>query len=419
MKPKILIIGDDIRHPSGVSNICKNIILGTIDKYDWVQLACKKTHNEHGSIIDVSESISKLTNIKNCYARLYCNTGYGSESILFKILDEEQPDAVLFITDPRYYTWLFNLDNQIRKVCPMIYYHVWDNDPLPKFNQKYYDSCDSIGCISKLTYSLVDALTEASTTKCSYIPHGVDTNVFTKLKESDTQKSKYNLLEGGCEFAVFCNNANMRRKQLPTVMEAFDKFCSLLPKDKAEKTLLMFHTNQIGEGNHDIVELSSELYAHRNIIFSTTKVDEITLNRMYNTFDVTINLASNEGFGLATAESLSAGTPIICTKTGGLADQITDNCEWGVGIDPKIRKLSGDGITHYLYEDFVCTSDAAKALLSIYSKSQEERLKMGKSGREFIENNFSLDNMNSLISNLIDQTIKDFLPIRELKIKKL
>ena len=140
---------------------------------------------------------------------------------------------------------------------------------------------------------------------------------------------------------------------------------------------------------------------------------------MYNTFDVTINLASNEGFGLATAESLSAGTPIICNKTGGLLDQITDECEWAIGVEPKIRKLSGDGTTHYLYEDFVCTSDVAKAMLSLHSKSQKERLNMGKTGREYIIKNFSIDNMNSLISNLIDQTIKDFLPIRELKIKKL
>ena len=42
---------------------------------------------------------------------------------------------------------------------------------------------------------------------------------------------------------------------------------------------------------------------------------------LYNMADVTINIASNEGFGLGTAESLMAGVPIIVNVTGGLQDQ--------------------------------------------------------------------------------------------------
>ena len=419
MKSKILLIGDDIRYPSGVGNICKNIILETIDKYDWVQMACQKQHPEKGNIIDVSESISKLTKTENCYARLYCSSGYGDEATLFKVLEQEKPNAVVFMTDPRYYTWLFKLDNQIRQVCPLIYYHVWDNDPIPEFNKKLYMSCDGIACISKLTFSVVSSLTESSNITCKYVPHGIDTDVFYKLSESKTSESKHNLLQTGCDFALFCNNANMRRKQLPTVMEAYDKFCRLLPEEQADKTILMFHTNQVGEGGHDILKLSEQLYPTRNIIFSTTKVDELTLNRMYNTFDITINTASNEGFGLSTTESLSAGTPIICNKTGGLSDQIDDDNTWGIGITPQIRKLSGDKSTPYLYEDFVDSDDVARAIMTLYNKTSEERLAMGKLGREFIEKNFPLKVMTEGMSDVIDTTIKNFKPRGELKIRKL
>ena len=41
------------------------------------------------------------------------------------------------------------------------------------------------------------------------------------------------------------------------------------------------------------------------------------MNFLYNIADVTINIASNEGFGLATCESLMSGTPIIVNVTGG------------------------------------------------------------------------------------------------------
>ena len=48
---------------------------------------------------------------------------------------------------------------------------------------------------------------------------------------------------------------------------------------------------------------------HKNLIY------------LYNIADVTVNMASNEGFGLSGAESLIAGTPIINNVTGGLQDQ--------------------------------------------------------------------------------------------------
>ena len=56
-----------------------------------------------------------------------------------------------------------------------------------------------------------------------------------------------------------------------------------------------------------------------NINFKKRTQNELNWN--YNIADVTINIANNEGFGLATAESIKAGTPIIVNVTGGLQDQ--------------------------------------------------------------------------------------------------
>ena len=53
-------------------------------------------------------------------------------------------------------------------------------------------------------------------------------------------------------------------------------------------------------------------------MFTKSKYPEWELNYLYNMADITINVASNEGFGLTTAESVMAGTPIIVTVTGGL-----------------------------------------------------------------------------------------------------
>ena len=38
-KKKILLLSDDLRMSSGVGTVSKNFVLGTLDKYDWVQIA--------------------------------------------------------------------------------------------------------------------------------------------------------------------------------------------------------------------------------------------------------------------------------------------------------------------------------------------------------------------------------------------
>ena len=40
--------------------------------------------------------------------------------------------------------------------------------------------------------------------------------------------------------------------------------------------------------------------------------------------DCTISISEAEGFGIPTLESLSCGTPIIVTMTGGLQEQVTN-----------------------------------------------------------------------------------------------
>ena len=64
------------------------------------------------------------------------------------------------------------------------------------------------------------------------------------------------------------------------------------------------------------------------------------LAAMYNMADCTVNISDAEGFGLATLESLSCGTPIIVNMTGGLQEQVISGAEmFGVPLLPS-SKLS-------------------------------------------------------------------------------
>ena len=76
--------------------------------------------------------------------------GYGDQNLIRNLLDQVRPDILWFMTDPRFYGWLWNFAQEVRPNVPMVYYHVWDNYPYPKFNKKYYYSNDKIVTISKL-----------------------------------------------------------------------------------------------------------------------------------------------------------------------------------------------------------------------------------------------------------------------------
>jgi len=418
MKKKILLLGDDIRVISGVSRVCKQLVLSGVEKYDWIQIAAQKTNPDDGNVVDVSESVNNLVNCKNSYVRLYCTSGYGSPSILRQVISQENPDAILHITDPRNWEWMYRMENEIRQTIPLCYYHVWDNDPVPMYNKTIYDSCDWIGCISKLTHECVKST--SSFENHSYVPHGVDTKVYSPLNESNSIRCRENILENSCKFMVFANNTNIRRKQLLLTFDAFDKFCGNLKASDAENVALLVHTNPENPYGSNLHTLVNELYPNRNIIFSNQVVSDETLNQMYNSADVTINLASNEGFGLSTLESLSAGTPIIVNKTGGLSEQIDSDNSWGIGISPKVRNLIGSPNVPYIYDDICCAEEVATAINELYEKNYDERKAMGLLGRDFILNNgYTLEDMCEGVYRGIETAIETHTPRESFKCIKV
>ena len=56
-KPKILLLSDDLRMHSGIATQSKEFVMGTLHKYDWVQIGGAINHPEQGKIIDMSKAV--------------------------------------------------------------------------------------------------------------------------------------------------------------------------------------------------------------------------------------------------------------------------------------------------------------------------------------------------------------------------
>ena len=109
LKKKILLLSDDLRMNSGVATISREIVLGTADKYQWVQLGGAITHPEAGKIADLCDATNKMKGIKDAYVKIYATNGYGDENILYQVIGIEKPDVIMAFTDPRFFGWLFQL----------------------------------------------------------------------------------------------------------------------------------------------------------------------------------------------------------------------------------------------------------------------------------------------------------------------
>ena len=89
MKKKILFLSDDLRMTSGISTMSKEIVMGTVDKFDWIQLGAAIRHPELGKIIDMNEDIRNRTGVQDANVKIIPCNGYGDIHTLRKLLKEE------------------------------------------------------------------------------------------------------------------------------------------------------------------------------------------------------------------------------------------------------------------------------------------------------------------------------------------
>jgi glycosyltransferase involved in cell wall biosynthesis len=399
----------------------------------------------------VNDDVRKRTGVEDANLKIIPYNGYGDIGIIRKLIKDEKPDAILHFTDPHYWQWLYDNEHEIRQQVPILYYHIWDNLPDPMYNRDYYESCDWIGCISKQTYGIVNRVgkkTDKTTYKpledwqVSYVPHGINPETFKPIDDiSDDIK---NLVHNDkkYDFVLFYNNRNIRRKQPSDVIYAYKLFCDKLPKDKADKCLLLMHTNPVDENGTDLLAVVDSLCPY-DVKFTGVKLEQDKLNELYNIVDCTINIANNEGFGLTTAESLMSGTPIIANVTGGLQDQmgfnfeaedyiqlgslhikeksfhLVHNGEWCVPVWPVANNLNGSVPTPYIFDDRVNDMDVADSIKIVYDWGKKKRKSRGLKGREFMINNLSNKIMCDRMIDGIDTAIDKFVPRKKFDLYKV
>ena len=446
-KKKIMLFSDDLRMSSGIGTMSKEFVMGTCHHFDWVQVGGAIKHPEAGKVVNMDQTLRDETGVEDAKLTIYPIDGYGNQELLRELAAREKPDAIMHYTDPRFWRWLYEMEHEVRQHIPIFYYNIWDDWPAPKYNEFFYESCDLIMNISKQTVSIVkDVWTKnpPEDWQVTYIPHGINEKYFYPVSVFDdeykqVESMKKRLTDDKIEFIVFYNNRNIRRKMTGDVILAFKTFCDMLTKEEAEKCCLLMHTQPVDDNGTHLPNVVDAVCPDYKVYFSDQKLEPKQLSHIYNMVDVTINIASNEGFGLGTCESMMCGTPIILNVTGGMQDQcgfkykdkfltykdydwvksLHDDRKWANNPDltwgewvkpvwPSNRALVGSVPTPYIFDDRCRFDDAAQAMKEWYDMDSEKRKECGMKGYEFVKSDDAMMTAKMMSQNFMDHMDKGF-----------
>jgi glycosyltransferase involved in cell wall biosynthesis len=453
----ILFLADDMRMPSGIGTMTRELIINTAHIFNYYHIGAGINHPDVGKIFDMSQEINKHLGIDDASVFLMPFNGYGEPNLVRSIMSQQKIDAIMHFTDPRYWTWLYQMSAELRQQVPILYYHIWDDLPAPHYNKPYYQSCDLLMGISKQSVNIShlvlgeDNFVELSEStpseeiatslpKTCYVPHGIDHKTFTKLEKSpelDLFKSRLFANEE-VDFAILYNNRNIRRKMTSDIILAFKLFTSQLTPEQVAKARLVMHTQPVDEHGTNLYAVIDTLCPEltKNIVFTNARFNSQDMCQLYNSCDVTINVGSNEGWGLSSTESMMCGTPIINNVTGGLQDQCRfedENGEWikftpefatnhtgkykkhGKWVKPVYPaaiNLQGSIPTPYIFDDRADIRDIAKAMMAWYETPKAERDECGIAGRDWAtssEAGFTAEQMANRYADAVTKVVDNYV----------
>lgn len=209
-----------------------------------------------------------------------------------------------------------------------------------------------------------------------YVPHAVDTEVFRPLERAEVRKAT------GVDEDVFlvgmvaANKGRPSRKSFQEALEAFR-----LLRERHDNARLYLHTTldpNYSQGE-DITALVESLQLTDSVLVADqyrqafNPLPPAKMAQVYATFDVLLNPAQGEGFGIPILEAQACGIPAIVTDFSAMSEVC--GAGWKVGARPRWTGQRS-------WQAYPDVAEIAAALEECYAMSAAERDAMAVKARE-------------------------------------
>jgi len=215
----------------------------------------------------------------------------------------------------------------------------------------------------------------------SYIPHGVDTNVFRPLSEDERLEARkyFKIPEDSFVFLTVGLNVGFR-KQFPRLFKAFRTFVDDIGYN--ENVYLYVHANEYapaGQPGFHLKQLVRFFGLEGRVVLSDmywwwVGFEETELARLYNACDAFVTASSGEGFCLPILEAEACGLPCIAPDFSAMSELVGD-CGWLATVkDHEVIPINA-------FRALVDTENLANLMYKAYT-SDIEREKYAKASLE-------------------------------------
>lgn len=423
MKPKILLCNEASFLNSGYSNYGKQIMtrLFATNKYDLAELACYGTVNDpRVSSIPWKYYPNSVESTDKRYEKYKSSplNQFGHWRFDIVCLDFK-PDIVFDVRDP----WMFDYQS---------------SSPLRKFfNWIVMPAMDSIP--QKIdwltTFKTADILVPYTEWAKTYLssfknlwhqttPAGIDTSIY---KPSKNRKTEFGIPENS--FVVGSVMRNQRRKLIPALFEVISKI-----RESNKNVVLYLHTTFPEMSGWNIPSLLIEYNIANSVYFTykckhcknfypskfsgpqsfckkcnefaatmSSTMDGITDDEMcdiYNMFDMYIQYAICEGFGMPQVEAAACGIPVASVDYSAMSE-VVRNIN---GFPIPLASLSYELESHAkrAYPD----TDRTIEIINSYIKSSiEYKQSLKQKTLNGCIHNYSWDNIASTWMSVFDAAI--------------
>lgn len=338
-----------------------------------------------------------------------------------------KPDIVLCYRDP----WM---DTFVKNAPVRPYFHwVWmptvDSEPQKQEWVHTFSETDALLVYSEFGQRVLEKQANKDLKILGCASPGIDPSIYKPVDDKRAHKESFGL-DPDC-FIVGTVMRNQKRKLFIELMKSFRIFLDNAPKEIASKTYLYLHTSYPEKNGWDIADgiistgLSGKVlmtYLCRNcgnfkpIFFEgpitkckhcgafAAQCPNVTLGlsvpdlvKIYNLFDLYVQYAICEGFGMPQVEAGACGVPLAATNYSAMEDVL----EWLKGYKVNIGVMARELETNAerAYPD---NNHLAKIIEKHFSLPENKRIKKSTDVRKATKKRYTWDQCAKVWEDYID-----------------